>query len=115
MMLQLFPKPFLISFCFLVCVVLLRYDISDSDEISAPTECLAVKKTLVSCYIISNVNACYQEQIVWVSGVIQKALMLVRVWFFETKALSGKNIAVWLDFLSSNLVSIQSTLLTIAK
>ena len=42
MMLQLFPKPFLISFCFLVCVVLLRYDISDSDEISAPTECLAV-------------------------------------------------------------------------
>lgn len=57
MMLQLFPKPVLISLCFLVCVVLLRYDISDSDEISAPTECLAVKKTLVSCYIISNVNA----------------------------------------------------------
>lgn len=66
MMLQLFPKPVLmiISLCFLVCVVLLRYDISDSDEISAPTECLAVKKTLVSCYIISNVNACYQDQIV---------------------------------------------------
>ena len=61
MMLQLFPKPVLISLCFLVCVVLLRYDISDSDEISAPTECLAVKKTLVSCYIISNVNA-------WVPG-----------------------------------------------
>ena len=94
MMLQLFPKPVLISFCFLVCVVLLRYDISDADEISAPTECLAVKKTLVSCYIISNVSACCQDQIVLVSGVIQKALMLVCVWFFETKALSGKNIAI---------------------
>ena len=41
--------------------------------------------------------------------------MQVRVWFLETKALSGKNIAVWLDLLSSNQVSIQSTLLTIAK
>lgn len=114
-MLQLFPKPFLISFCFLVCVVLLRYGISDSDEISAPTECLAVKKMLVSCYIISNVSTCCQDQIVWGSGVIQKTLMLVRVWLFETKALSGKNIAIWLYFLSSNLVIIQSTLLTIAK